>query len=130
MRVGRNRIPLALLSAMLMAAGAAVWYRAREQSRPAGPGRASERYVDPAACAGCHAEIARTYRLTGMGRSFYRLTPANTVERPGVFRHDASERVYTMSLREGQLYQRRHQIGFEDRETNVVEKRAGYVIGS
>ena len=38
--------------------------------RPATP--TSSAYADPASCASCHAEIARTYSLTGMARSFSR----------------------------------------------------------
>ncbi|MGA3242679.1 MAG: hypothetical protein ABSG03_41080 [Bryobacteraceae bacterium] len=37
-------------------------------------------YVDPATCATCHAEIAKEYLQTGMGRSFYRPNPQTTIE--------------------------------------------------
>ena len=38
------------------------------------PGSASADagHIDAAACAGCHAEVAKSYSQTGMGRSFYR----------------------------------------------------------
>ena len=36
-------------------------------------------FVEPAACGGCHRQIYDTYRQTGMGRSFYRPAPENTV---------------------------------------------------
>src|SRR5436305_3457768 len=68
-------------------------------------------YVAPPLCAGCHSEIAKTYRQTGMGRSFYRPTAANTVEdygRNNQLYHRASSRYYTMVEREGHWYQPRH----------------------
>jgi Tfp pilus assembly protein PilF len=90
-------------------------------------------YVSSATCAGCHRDIVRTYRLTGMGRSFYRPTAENTVEdykAHNSFYDQASDRYYTMLERDGKWYQRRHQIGFGGKETNIVEKQVEYVIGS
>jgi predicted CXXCH cytochrome family protein len=90
-------------------------------------------YVDPATCQPCHAEISQTYRQTGMGRSFYGIRPEKAGEDWQVrntYYHRASDRYYTMYEREGKHYQRRHQIGFDGRETNVVEKEIHFVIGS
>ena len=39
-------------------------------------------------------------------------------------------RYYTMTERDGKFYQRRHQIGFDGKETNIVEEQADFVIGS
>src|SRR6185295_15696460 len=36
--------------------------------------------VDSRVCASCHPTAARNYLQTGMGRSFFRPTPANTIE--------------------------------------------------
>ena len=44
--------------------------------------------------------------------------------------HKASDRYYTMVERDGRFYQRRHQIGFDGTETNVLELEAHYVVGS
>ena len=88
-------------------------------------------YVDSAVCAGCHRAISETFRQTGMGRSFARLRP--TVEdftKANTFYHPASDRHYTMYQKDGRYYQRRHQIGFDGRETNVVEKEIHFVLGS
>jgi predicted CXXCH cytochrome family protein len=97
-------------------------------------------YADAAGCATCHAEIARTYAATGMARGFSKLTPEKgsgvifgprtneNYTRP-LF-HKASNRYYTIAQRDGRLFQRRHQAGFEGRETNVLELEAHYVIGS
>ncbi|MDA1315010.1 MAG: tetratricopeptide repeat protein [Acidobacteria bacterium] len=90
-------------------------------------------YVDPVACAGCHAEIQETYRLTGMGRSFYRSTPESMAGafKPGnSYHHEPSDRHYTMIERQGEYYIRRHQVGPGGSEINVLEKRIAYVIGS
>lgn len=84
-------------------------------------------------CGGCHSEIAKSYRQTGMGRSFYRPSAANIMEdytqRHGLY-HRPSGRYYTMIERDGEWFQRRHQTGFDGKETNAVETRVDYVIGS
>ena len=86
------------------------------------------RYVDPEVCATCHAAIAESYRRTGMGRSFHRADSTDTTEKP--FYHAASGSYFTMIERGGKLYQRRWQIGFDGRETNVDEKQVDFTIGS
>jgi predicted CXXCH cytochrome family protein len=93
----------------------------------------ASRYANPSVCAGCHADIAKSYRQTGMGRSFYRPASANAVEdyaKRNQFYHRPSGHYYTMTARDGQWYQRRHQIGFDGKESNALEKRVDYVIGS
>src|SRR5262245_45881490 len=44
--------------------------------------------------------------------------------------HAASDRYYTMVERGGTLLQRRHQLGFGGKQTNVAELTADFVIGS
>ena len=90
-------------------------------------------YADPRACTACHSQIAVTYALTGMGRSFYKPSPANTVEDYRVtssFYHAASDTHFTMLERSGKYYQRRYQIGADGKESNVEEKQVDYVMGS
>jgi predicted CXXCH cytochrome family protein len=90
-------------------------------------------YIEPAACASCHREIYETYRRTGMGRSFYRPALANMVEdssRRNTYYHEASDQHYTMIQRGGRYFQRRHQIGPDGGEINVVEKEIDFVLGS
>jgi len=90
-------------------------------------------FVDSAVCAGCHRAAYESFRRTGMGRSFYRPTPENTVEdyqRNNTIYHQPSGRYYTIYSRAGRYYQRRHQIGPDGREKNVVEKEIHYVLGS
>jgi len=89
--------------------------------------------VDSAVCGGCHREIARSFRQTGMGRSASRPTAQNAVEdyrNHNTVEHRPSGRYYTMTERDGKFYQRRYQIGFDGKETNSVETQADFVIGS
>jgi len=90
-------------------------------------------YVDARKCAACHVQIAANYRQTGMSRSFYRPSAANTVEdykTKNEFEHALSDTHYSMTVRDGTYYQRRWQIGFGGKETNVEESKIDYVIGS
>jgi hypothetical protein len=91
-------------------------------------------YADPASCAVCHDQIARTYSQTGMGRSFSRLPaaagPVADFSKRNRLQHTASGREYTMFERDGKFFQRRHDVGFDGKESNVVEMEANYVVGS
>ena len=115
------------------AIAAGFFLRPPRSNHPATPQESSAAYVDSKLCAGCHQDIARTYRTTGMGRSFYRPRLENTVEdyqRHNAFYHQGSDRYYTMVSREGKFYQRRHQLGSDGKETNVIEKAVDFVVGS
>jgi tetratricopeptide (TPR) repeat protein len=93
----------------------------------------ANRYVDTHLCGDCHSQIARDYAQTGMGRSFYRPLPANTLEDyagRNQFYHPLSDTHYSMTARGGAYYQRRWQTGFERAESNVEEARIDYVLGS
>jgi predicted CXXCH cytochrome family protein len=86
-----------------------------------------------AVCAGCHRQICETYRRTGMGRSFYRPSPANTVEDyhgKSTFYHAPSDSYFTMLRRDGKYFQRRYQIDPDGRQVNVMEKQIDYIMGS
>jgi tetratricopeptide (TPR) repeat protein len=94
---------------------------------------AGSAYVDSEVCAACHSEIARTFKKTGMARSFYSPTAQNVIEdykRANTYVHQKSGLRYTMSERDGEFYQRRFTIGADGRETNVVEAKADYILGS
>lgn len=86
-------------------------------------------YVDSARCADCHADIAKTYHLTGMGRSFHAVKP-HEIASAKPYRHAVSNSSFAITERDGAYYQRRWQIGMNGEETNVDEKRMDYVIGS
>src|SRR5271170_2817989 len=121
-RGGRVRMwrPLAVFAGVVLTIG--VIFSASHSSRAA---ESPSDYVDSRLCANCHASIYETYRRTGMARSFYRPRPENTVEDYKVnnsYYHPASDTHFTMIERDGKYYQRRFQIGFEGKETNVEEK--------
>jgi Tfp pilus assembly protein PilF len=68
-----------------------------------------------------------------MGRSFYRLSPERLTEdfvRKNMYFHAPSESYFTMSVRDGQPYQRRHQLDAAGKPVNVMELRVDYVMGS
>ncbi|MFN0169521.1 MAG: tetratricopeptide repeat protein [Bryobacteraceae bacterium] len=98
----------------------------REAQRPA------SEYVDAKLCAGCHASHAKTYRETGMARSFYRAVPSNMVERLDgqPFHHQASDRYYAVIRRGDRYFLRRHQVDAGGKEENVMEVEIHYVMGS
>jgi predicted CXXCH cytochrome family protein len=103
----------------------------------AGCGRQAEPpeavYVNPAACAGCHAAIAKSYAQTGMGRSFFRPGAQPEIEdwsKNNHFYHAASERHYRMIRRDGKFYQQRYQLEARGGEIHAMEREIHYVIGS
>ena len=65
-----------------------------------------------------------------MGRSFARVLPENTPQLGKPFYHKESQSYFAMIARNGELYQRRWQIGFDGKETNVDEKQADFVVPS
>jgi predicted CXXCH cytochrome family protein len=90
------------------------------------------RYVDASVCADCHPKIWETYHQTGMSRSFSRPIASNT---PGgrtavSFYHKPSESYFSILQRDGRFFERRHQIGLDGKETNIVEKQIDFVLGS
>ena len=88
-------------------------------------------YVDPTICAGCHADIAKSYSRTGMGRSVRGVS--KTVAEPefdgSSFFHAPSRESFTFMLRDGVPWIRRAQPAPGGTETNVFEQRVDYVIG-
>src|ERR1700739_970469 len=124
------------LAAIVVAAAGAFFLerRASRASRgAAAPTAQSSAYVDPAECTRCHRDVAATYRKTGMGRSFSKASAANAVEdfaRANTVDHRPSGMRYEMFERNGELFERRSLPGFDGKETNVMEERADYVVGS
>jgi Flp pilus assembly protein TadD len=86
-------------------------------------------YVDGQLCATCHAGIAGTYSLTGMGRSFYRPQPQTPLEN-GPYFHQASGTWYAMVKRDGKYFQRHWRVGPAGQEIHVQESQIDYVMGS
>lgn len=84
-------------------------------------------------CAACHREIVESYRQTGMGRSFGlpgQVAMPEDWTRHNQYFHAPSQSYFTMILRGGEYFQRRHQLDAQGREVNVLEKRIDYVLGS
>ena len=123
---------------VVLLAGAIYFLRGGRSTTPAPPQAAQinlteNHYVDSVVCGDCHANIAETYRHTGMGRSFSRPTVSNTVGDPKnsiTIYHKPSDSYFTMVERGGRFYQRRYQIGFDGKETNSFEKEIHFVMGS
>src|ERR1043165_1229746 len=113
MRVTSTRRTLGLL---LLAALIGIGSACRRPSSDAQPQAAAaaprpNAYVDPSTCADCHQEAARTFRLTGMGRSVTNLTPNELrLAAPVRLHHEASQRYYTITQRDGIIYQRRTKL--------------------
>jgi predicted CXXCH cytochrome family protein len=94
---------------------------------------AASEYADAKVCARCHRQIAEDYAQTGMGRSFFRPSPSNTVENfSGATDtdHALSETHFAMVRRDGGYYQRRWQFGPDGKQTNLEELKIDYVLGS
>lgn len=129
MTISKRTVAFVVAAVLLGTVAVAAWiYMAHRPSRSASP--PENGYVNAAVCTGCHAELAAGFRKTGMGRSFARVRPELVPGFGKVFHHKASDSYFTMLSRDGRYYQRRWQIGFDGKETNVDEKQVDYVIGS
>jgi Flp pilus assembly protein TadD len=114
------------------AAGMA-WWLWHKNSAPQTSDAANAGYVDPKLCESCHADVAKTYRKTGMSRSFSRPTMDTVIEdytTANSFVHKASGLKYTMIERDSKFYQRRSVVDFDGKESDVLEEQVDYVIGS
>lgn len=89
-------------------------------------------YIDSRVCASCHSEIAASFSETGMGHSFgtaEMAAPRAEFNNQTVY-NKASDTYYTMLERDGKLFERRYQIGFRGKRTNIVDEQIDYVVGS
>jgi Tfp pilus assembly protein PilF len=88
-------------------------------------------YADAKSCATCHAKIAGSYAKTAMARSFSSSIPSSI---PSAlirdFDHRASDTHFAMIERDGNVYQRRWQIGPDGKPVNIDEKSVDLVMGS
>jgi len=128
--VSFSKLQAAIAVGVVAGCLAAAWIYTRRQPGPSSSSIPQNAYVDAAVCAACHADKAAGFQKTGMGRSFARVLSENTPEFGKPFYHKASESYFSMIKRDGKVYQRRWQIGFDGKETNVDEKQADYVVGS
>jgi hypothetical protein len=104
-----------------MAASATWWAWHKKTRKKAEAENAG--YVDPKVCESCHADVAKTYRKTGMSRSFSKPTVDSIIEdytKANSFVHKASGLKYTMIARDGKFYQQRSTVGFDGKEAHIV----------
>jgi predicted CXXCH cytochrome family protein len=98
---------------------------------------AAQEYANPRQCSGCHPAIAKSYSQNGMGKSFHAARPDTLAQialedftKNNRYYHEASDTYYEMVKRDGVLIQRRWQLGFDGKVTNLDEKRVDYIFGS
>jgi hypothetical protein len=80
------------------------------------------------ACTPCHSTIVESYARTGMGRSFYTLTPQTRVEdftRTNRFFHKPSQSWFILEQRESRFFMRREHV-----DAGALEKEIHFVLGS
>ncbi|MBT9330094.1 tetratricopeptide repeat protein [Paracidobacterium acidisoli] len=125
----RKLWPVAAVIALLLLA--VLW--GLNHHRRAASVEAENSYVDPAVCISCHQDVEQTFSHTGMGRSIQSPSAAGVIEdyqHKNTLYNQRSDTWYTMVERDGSFYQRRHQVGPDGKEANVLEERVDYVIGS
>jgi Tfp pilus assembly protein PilF len=91
------------------------------------------RYLGRESCLPCHSGNAACFSQTGMGRSFYPLTPDRIEEDFTENNEFVDERTglhYRMYERDGKFYQRQFLLDSHGREMAVDEHELVYVIGS
>ena len=84
-------------------------------------------------CESCHPAISRSFQRTAMAKSFFRPAPENTIEdytNKHTFYHSPSDLHFEMIERDGRYFQRQYQVGFEGKQTNILETRIDFVLGS
>lgn len=121
--------------------GAAWQTAARPQAHAApstSPSASANHYIDPATCAVCHASIAKSFALTGMGRSFAAVTATSLHTQSGApiplpaepYFHAPSQTYYMVVARGGQLIEQQWQAGYDGQRMNYSERSIDYVLGS
>lgn len=135
----RSRAWAALVVIALLAGAGAVWqwvwpHQARvEVAGVPHTDLQAAGYVNSQVCVECHADAAEGYSHTGMARTFHRPTKQTVIEdfqRANRFVHKTTGLTYTMLERDGRFYQRRSTVGYDGKESNVLEAQIDYVIGS
>ena len=89
-------------------------------------------YADDAVCAGCHRELAESYRQVGMSQSFDKPRPDNLIEdwsAPPYF-HAKSGQYFEMRRRGDAFVFRRYQRAPDGTPVNVFEQPVDWILGS
>jgi hypothetical protein len=94
--------------------------------------RLSVRYVPEQDCAGCHADIARTYAQHPMGRSLFPIAqaPAPPTESQQKNPFEAFGSVFRVESEKGRARHRRTQVGADGQPAAEQMWEVHYVIGS
>jgi Flp pilus assembly protein TadD len=90
-------------------------------------------YVGRDACRSCHAETWSTFTHTGMGRAWYPVDPADTVEdwtTHNTFDVPSSGLRYTMTTRGGKFFMRQAALDPQGREFAADERELTRIVGS
>jgi Flp pilus assembly protein TadD len=89
-------------------------------------------YVDEAACALCHPDLATSYRKKGMARAFSRPRPEADIEdfTAPPFIHAPSRQHLEIRRRGDRLVFRRWQVDAEGRPINTFEQEVDWILGS
>jgi predicted CXXCH cytochrome family protein len=88
-------------------------------------------YTDDAACASCHADIARSYREVGMSRSFSKPRREALTEALGKeLVHAPSKQTFQMVWRDGRLLFRRYQRDAQGKPVRLFEQPVDWILGS
>ncbi len=129
----RSIVRMIVGSGLLVLAGCLISAVASQSPQSSQHAPAANSYIDSKVCASCHRQIYESFRQTGMGRSFFRPRPSNTIEDykdKNQYYSSLSDTHYAMILRDVGYYQRRWQVGLNGVETNVEEMKVDYVLGS
>jgi tetratricopeptide (TPR) repeat protein len=129
---------LLIAGALLILAGYVGWHALRTGSSSAPHSTASPfrnthpgvRYVGDEACAGCHAELAETFRHHPMGRTFPPVFDPDLpgTHAPGTF--DADGFRYVVESRDGQLVHKEIRLDRRGRERTTLEAAVQFAVGS
>ena len=90
-------------------------------------------YVGVAECRPCHLDIATTFAQTGMGKSFYPMSPDRAVEdfeKNNEFVVNGTGLRYRMTERDGKYYQRQYMVDSKGKEVASDERQLEWVVGS
>ncbi len=90
-------------------------------------------YVGDDDCALCHSEIFKSFKQTGMGRSFYPLASAPRIEALSTSNpvYEARSNFYYEAFTQGDtLYQREYRLNEKGERTHELTRKVDYVIGS
>jgi tetratricopeptide (TPR) repeat protein len=122
------RKPWAGLAALL-AGGLAAYLTYQTTYSPSADLPRPAQYVDPAMCAFCHADIAKSYSATGMARTFG-VMRAGSLLPAGAFAHEPSAQFFTIARDGGRNVLKRHVAGPVGSPAEEREAEVHYWIGS